>query len=431
MPARHYVAISLFLGGAMACGTEQPQVATSLIPTDVGTEQLVAPTITAVSPAVWTAGATVRVIGSDFLPTNMGTVRLRLVGSMVDGPAVDMTVDAIYRSANRVEFTYEPEGSAYATGIGTVDGKLTATNVSKRGSEARSEPYGTAIMIGKSVLIDHLRPASHSCAQRRTRNIVNGDLVEVGMELTGVDAATASSPIVIQTSYVDVLDQVRSVETSITEGTAATIDIDPGMLGVIDNDENLNDARTSRDVSLSITATTGSGEVVHRQVMFTVRQEFEVVYDGSYEILDTLEPQAVTGCLSGGQYGASFNYSEDRDEERERELELSGSFKVDLWLISVGFGFRVVDKARSSSSAGLGISHGVMPHWFGAFYRQTSQILRTGDIIRYNACGEPNLVGSAQVYDWLWSPGFAQRDGPCPPLPPAELTELGALTISR
>ncbi len=423
------VAISLLLGGAMACGADQPQAAAVVIPLETGEEHSSAPSITAVSPAVWTAGTTVRVIGSDFLPSTLGKVRLQLVGTVGGGPSVDMTVDAIYRSATRVEFVYEPEGQAFAGAIGTLDGKLTATNVSKRGGEARSQPYGAAIMLGKSILIDHLRPSSQTCARRRTTNVLNGDLVEVGVELTGVDAATAGASIVVRASYVDVLDQVRGVETAISEGTAATITIDPGMLSALhDDDESLNDARTSRDVGLGITATTGTGEVLRRKVVFTVRQELEVVYDGSYEVLDALEPQAVTGCLAGGPYGASFNYSESTEEERERELEIKSSFNVDVWLISVGFGFKVVEKARSSSSTSLRISHGVMPHWFGAFYRQTSQVLRTGDIIRYNACGEPNLVGTAEVYDWLWSPGFAQRSGPCPPMPPAELTELGTLT---
>ncbi|HSI03359.1 MAG TPA: hypothetical protein VLC93_02720 [Myxococcota bacterium] len=417
----------LLLGGATACEPGLPEIPVALELQDT-IHGLATPTLAVVTPPTWTAGTTVRVGGGNFLTPGAGNVRLRFVGELTDvGGArhlVDMQVDAVYRAANKVDFVFEPDPSM--VGPGTFTGEVIAINEGKNGDVARSSPLATTIGVGPSILVRRLEPASQGCPHKHASGILNGELVELDIELTGINAGSAGVPIVVTVAYVDVLEQPRSLEAAITDGRSAALTIDPGMLAPTDDPEDLNDARVSRDVRLSITANNGADEL-RRNVGFTVREPFEVVYDGSFETLALMSPVPVTGCLPGGTWGASYDYEESFEDERERELELTTEFKVSLFIIDVGFRMKTTEVARSRSASRLVIARSVFPNWFGAFYRQAVKILRVGDIVRYDACGEANIVGEAHVIDWLWSPGFAQKQGPCPPLPPAELSELGTL----
>ncbi len=422
--------VVLLLGGATACEPGLPEIPLA-IETHETTHVLEAPTLAVVTPSTWTAGTTIRVGGGNFIIPGSGTVRVRFVGELTDEAGtsrpVDMQVDAIYRAANKVEFVFEPDPSM--VGPGTFTGEVVATNVAKSGETARSDALSASITVGPSILLRRLEPASQPCPHKRASGILNGELVELGVEVSGIDAGTALAPIVVTVAYVDVLDQPKSLETAITDGRATSLTVDPGMMGPHDDDEDLNDARLSRDVRLSITASNGA-ESIRRNVGFTVREEFEVLYDGSFDIVDLMSPLPVTGCLAGGQWGASYDYEESFEEEREREWELTAEDKIDLWFISVGFKIKLTEVARSRAANRVVIARSVFPSWYGVFYRQTAKILRTGEILRYDACGAGVPVGEALVTDWLWSPGFAQKSGPCPPLPPAELSELGTLLDS-
>ena len=417
----------LLLGGAAACEPGLPEIPVAVETQDT-TRAMAAPTLAVVTPATWVAGTTIHVGGGGFIIPGSGTVRLRLVGELVDGAGarhrVDTQVEGTYRAANKVDFVFEPDPTMVGPGIFV--GELVATNVAKSGETARSSPLATTITVAPSILLRRLEPGSQACPQKRAAGIMNGELVELGLEISGIPAASAAVPIVVTVAYVDVLEQARSVETAITDGRAATMTIDPGTLAPTDDAADLNDARLSRDIRLAITASNGAS-TLRRNVGFTVREPFEVLYDGSFETLDLWQPVAVTGCLAGGQWGASYDYEESFEEERERELELTTEDKISLWIIDVGFRIKTTEVARSRSSSRLAIGRSVFPNWFGAFYRQTSKILRSGTIVRYDACGAREVVGEALVTDWLWSPGFAQKNGPCPPLPPAALSELGTL----
>lgn len=404
---------------------------------DPGNDDTPEPRLIAVSPTIWSAGTTVKVIGSNFVQGSKGKVMIRFAGTYAgsegsDGGAVDMEVQAIYRASNKVEFTFEPDTlpAGFGLGVGSFTGRVTASNVSKRGAEVKSQPLATTVQVGPSIVVNRLSPYSQSCSTPRVPGILNGELVDMEISVTGMGSGSGYAPIAIMAAYVDVTDQPQVVEGSITDGTSTLLTLDPGSLGVFDDPESVNDQRTSRDVGVSVTATDGEGNSIRRTVIFTVHQPYEVYYDGNSQVVEVFEPQAVTGCLPGGQYGNSFNYSENQSEGRSRGYSLSGNFGVSVWILNVGFGFGVSSSVSSGSGSGLGISHGVPPHFFGAFFRQTSKLLRTGAIIRYDACGVGREVGEAYVTDWAWAPGFNQKQGTCPPLPEPLLSEAGTVEVS-
>ena len=396
------------------------------------TDPLTAPNIIAVTPTVWSAGTTVKVLGGDFIGPSKGTVMVRFVGTYSGSGggasgSVDMEVKATYRASNRVEFVFEADDTpaGFGTSVGSFTGKVTATNVSKRNEEAKSDPVTTTVQVGPSIVVNRVSPYSQACDMSRAPGILNGDLVDIDLSVTGMGSGSGYAPIALTAAYVAVDDQPRVIESSISDGNSTLLTIDPGMLAPGDDPENVNDVRTSRDVGVSITATDGAGNQIRRMVVFTVHQPYEVYYDGNVEVTEVYAPQAVTGCLPGGMNGNSFNYSESTNEGRSRGYSLSGSFGVSVWILNVGFGFGVSSSVSSGSGTGLGISRSVFPHWFGAFFRQTSKLLRTGTIIRYDECGTGREVGEAYVTDWTWAPGFNQKQGPCPPLPEPLFSEPG------
>lgn len=423
------------LGGAMACGSETtagPSVSQPLAETE---PTILTPTLTAVSPTTWTSGQVVKLVGAHFVDGHAGKVMVRLVGQMHGDSGgtqpVDMEVEATYRASNKAELVFEADTPPRGFGLttGTFTGQVTATNVSTRGAEAHSAPITTTITVGPSIIVERLQPMSQFCSQMRTPSILNGEIIELDLAVTGMPAGSASAPIAIKAAYVDATDQAQLIETSITSGTQAPLTIDPGMLWQGDEPEGTNDARASRDVGISLTATPASGTPISRNIVVTIRQPYEVVYDGNSQVVERFEPAPVSGCLPGGQTGNNFRYHESVRESREREYELTGSFKVDVWILNLGFGFRVSEGVSSDSDSDLEISHGVFPHWYGVFYRQTSKLLRTGQIVRYDGCGVGSVVGDAYVTDWTWAPGFGQSAAACPPLPHPDLSDLGDVIL--
>ncbi len=395
-------------------------------------DSVTAPNIIAVTPTVWSAGSTVKLLGGDFMGPSKGKVMVRFVGTYSGGAgggggSVDMEIEATYRASNRVEFVFEADDTpkGFGSSIGSFSGKVTATNVNKRGGEGKSEAVQTTIQVGPSIVVNRVSPYSQSCDEKRAPGILNGDLVDIDLSVTGMGSGSGYAPIALTAAYVAVDDQPRVVEANISDGNSTLLTIDPGMLAPGDDPESLNDARTSRDVGVSITATDGEGNQIRRLVVFTVHQPYEVYYDGNVEVVEVFAPQAVTGCLPGGMNGNSFNYSESTNEGRSRGYSLSGSFGVSVWILNVGFGFGVSSSVSSGTGTGLGISRSVFPHWFGAFFRQTSKLLRTGTIVRYDECGGSREVGEAYVTDWTWAPGFNMKPGPCPPLPEPLFSEPG------
>ena len=62
----------------------------------------------------------------------------------------------------------------------------------------------------------------------------------------------------------------------------------------------------------------------------------------------------------------------------------------------------------------------IIPNTYGAFYRQTTRLVRRAAMVAYNQCGAAQVVGEIDFTDWTWSPDLALA-AQCPPLPPSNL----------
>lgn len=74
----------------------------------------------------------------------------------------------------------------------------------------------------------------------------------------------------------------------------------------------------------------------------------------------------------------------------------------------------------SSQSETLSITRWLLPGHFGVFYRQTTRMIREGEIIAMDLCGNETVVGRIVLNDYTWAPDFAMGTG-CPPLPESGL----------
>jgi hypothetical protein len=418
------------LGMAAACG-DSPMVQPTPDGTGTGqTTTVPTPTVVGV-PAVWRAGDLIKVAGSNFLiPTDGGSVTLRFVGQF-EGEDVDWEIQASPRQANRVDFTFEandaPNGFGMTTGRFT--GKVTATNIGRNGKEAMSAAANVNVEVGPSIVVRGLTPEGVTCESPRTRDTLKGAILDLDFDVTGLGAGSGYTPITMEITWIDVNGEVKSITKNVSSGTSGSVRIDTGTPSPMDDESGTDDESLSNDIGISLQATDGDGNTINRRVVVTVHEELSVVYNGQTDIVEVMNPQVVTGCLNGGQTGNSFNYSESTSEGRSRGYSLSANFGINVWVLNLGFGFGVSESVSSGTGTGTGISHSVFPHWNGAFFRQTSKLRRTGQVIRWEDCGSSAQIGEAYVTDWVWAPGFNQKEGACPPFPEPLVSQAGVIEM--
>lgn len=424
------------LGIVAACGGDETNIPGPGTNTGGSGGQVATPTVIGV-PAVWRAGDLIKVAGSNFLtPTDGGTVTLRFTGTFAGsegagGEDVDWVFNATPRQGNRVDFTFEADEAPNGFGMttGTFTGKLTATNTSKKGQEAQSAAIDVSVQVGPSIVIRSLSPNGVTCEAARTKHTLKGAVVNLDVDVTGLGAGSGYTPITLNVSWVNINGDTKIITKNISNGTSGSFQVDTGTPSPMDDDMPNDNATLENDIGISIQATDGDGTTIQRRVVVTVHEELSVTYNGDSEIVEVFAPQVVTGCLAGGQTGNSFNYSEGTSESRSRGYSLSASFGLNVWVLNLGFGFGVNSSVSSGSSTGTGISHSVFPHWYGAFFRQTSKVRRTGLIVRYDDCGDSAQVGEAYVTDWVWAPGFNQKEETCPPLPEPLVSPTGSVEM--
>lgn len=339
-----------------------------------------------VSPRTWTAGTRVTVTGQHFTRATRFELEGQFAGADV---ALRLTPTGI--SATRATFVFEGEGLAHEEG--RLSGQITA-----RDGAARSDALDVSLTVGPSIYVTRFAPVDGSCDSARVSNTVVGTKLELVTETPNVTA-----------TWMDVNGELRT-------GTRI---IDPGVPGYIDPEV------PSYEISVALTDGT-----LRRTLSVVVHQETDIVYDGNTQIAEVYAPQPMSGCLPGGPQGSSFNYSESEEEEREVSWEASADVGVDLVIISAKFGLGLRSRMRKSSDSSLRLSHSVFRGGYGAFYRQTSRLLRVGDVVRYDACGGTDYLGSVEVTDWTWAPGFSQTTGACPPLPAPEMDDSGIMTTN-
>lgn len=132
----------------------------------------------------------------------------------------------------------------------------------------------------------------------------------------------------------------------------------------------------------------------------------------------------VTGGVGGGGERSQTN---DRDREWEQSRswgeaveesasvrEAEGASGSEAWAVS------------SSDSQALEFSAFLLPNRFGVFYRQTTRLVRTGQVVAYDLCGQAIPVGDMALDDYTWAPELAM-DTECPPFPESSFPEAQCL----
>ena len=82
-----------------------------------------------------------------------------------------------------------------------------------------------------------------------------------------------------------------------------------------------------------------------------------------------------------------------------------------------GEDFWTVSSSQSTITSYQGL---ILPGEDGVFYRQATRLLLPGEIVAYNLCGVPTVVGESDFNDYTWSVDLAEGDT-CPPFPESNL----------
>lgn len=81
---------------------------------------------------------------------------------------------------------------------------------------------------------------------------------------------------------------------------------------------------------------------------------------------------------------------------------------------------------ESTNSTSVSLEGRILPGQFGVLYRQTTRMALPGNLIAYNRCGIHEVVGDANLYDYVWSVALATGSS-CLPLPKSNLPEAECL----
>jgi len=102
---------------------------------------------------------------------------------------------------------------------------------------------------------------------------------------------------------------------------------------------------------------------------------------------------------------ASYNESVSMTEQVAETISEANS---ETWTVS------------SENSEALAIRTWVLPNHFGVFYRQTTRLVRRGQIIAMDLCGNESIVGEMILNDYTWAPALGMETE-CPPFPVSDL----------
>lgn len=83
-------------------------------------------------------------------------------------------------------------------------------------------------------------------------------------------------------------------------------------------------------------------------------------------------------------------------------------------------------RVRSSESESLNFGVFLLPMKYGVFYRQSTRLVRTMEVVAYDLCGNWTVVGTMLVSDFTFAPDLAMGDN-CPPFPESNLPEAQCL----
>lgn len=143
----------------------------------------------------------------------------------------------------------------------------------------------------------------------------------------------------------------------------------------------------------------------------------------------SLIAEGKAGFKVGGGVGGGG--TRETTNSRDREWEQSHSFGEaveESTAISAAEGASGTESwtVSSEDSHSLQFEAFLLPNHFGTFYRQTTRLVRAGDVVAYDLCGVAIPVGQLTLDDYTWAPELAISTE-CPPFPESTFPEAQCL----
>jgi len=441
----------------------------------------VKPTLYVASPGAISVGEKVEILGKDFIQPDRGYPTIVFKGSYFDDLGGNYPVDFQAKAkcvgsvdgkiaCAKLAWVLWPNIVFHPTGdhLGYFLGSVAVINVGKDGSQKASDRLQLKLEVRPSLLPRMARPTNAAC-----QSVVDATLEDTPMgfvvEAIGLRPASADNPITfywtfmldhwnVDTSYnttnpgsIFPKTGAFMLEEQVTSGNTSSV-MDGGnknfLLKVgsdVFGSSRLKTLKTGKipaagqgtsiATTVNVAAVDSSGKTVQLSMPITINPVATMHYDGDQQIAERYSPTPVSDCIPGGDIGRQVSYSEDKAETRSRSMSFQYNASVGLQFapipsnpfalninFSMGFGVDVGASVSSSSSTGMNISGQILPGEYGVFYRQTTKIYRTGQLVGHNACGQTADLGEVILTDWLFTPELAT--GPkC--TPPSQLPAAG------
>lgn len=465
--------IALLLG---ACGGEEGDITQP--PTTPAWENR-QPTLYVASPGALSVGQSLEILGQDFIQPDRGYPVVVFKGTYFDdqGQSYPVEIQTKGQCVGSLDgqiacakltwklwpnVVFHPQGDR----LGYFLGSVAVINMGNDGSQKPSERLQVKVQVQPSLIPRMARPTNAAC-----QAVVGATLEDMPfgfvVEAIGLRPASQDTPITfywtfmleqwqVDTSYnttnpdsVFPKTGVFMLEEQVTSGNTSSVTdggerwfitkVGSDLLGssrlkVLKTAKIPAEAIDGFAATVNVAAVDASGKSVHLSMPIKVSRVATMHYDGNQEIAQRFPPSQVSDCIPGGDIGRNVTYSEDKAETRSRSMSFQYNGSVGLQFapipsnpfalninFSVGFGVDVGASVSTSKSKGMNISGQILPSEYGVFYRQTTKIQRTGNLVGHNACGQTADLGEVILTDWMFTPELAT--GPkCTPktlLPPA------------
>lgn len=440
--------------------------------------ELPQPELRMVAPTAIHVGETMSIFGKGFADKAVGETRLVFEGifQTTSGKVNQVKLDVTPKFENQGVITWDfgpniPFTSEEETG--TFRGIIKAHSVGLDGTTKQApQALGVEIQVLPSILIRQMRPMNAGCPVGITATTDNTKFY-FEFKAIGLKAGSSKAPLRFVYTFlkenfqfsgyfgsqqgfdpeslfpkkgpVSVVEDVHNgTISSLGSGTPKNVNVIKGGVGNMSNiatgTDNLfgltnlmtapvntvsgNYAADYYDAVMNVVAVDSAGQQAKRSVALRVWVPIEVRYGGAAKPVRSYDPVPVSGCIPGGDIGRDVTYTEMTAETRSRSFsfstKLSGGFDIKVLRLNAEFGIEVNSAVSSSKSKDLKITGKILPKQFAAFYRQTIQLEKTGQLRGHGACGSTQDLGQVVVTDWIWSPDLA-KSKTCPPLPKSNL----------
>jgi hypothetical protein len=430
------------------------------------------PIIQVASPGELAVGDVLTVLGQRFVEPAHGKVVIALKGTYFDDvggtSAVDYQASAAVKNSGKLLWEMLPNIIFDKTGdhLGRFVGNLIVLNQGNDGSAEFSDPLPVTIKVLPSLIPRMARPTGTSCGSLVADTLENLPMAFL-VEAVGLRPASKDNPltfhwtflaeqwkvafnygtmdpssVVPKTGALVIEDVVESGRTSsVADGGSRNFLLRVGsdLLGSTSLKELKTGAIAAEGnnmpISVNVAAVDASGKQAKLALKLVIHRKADISYDGTSKLAERFPPQLVSDCIPGGDIGRDVSYHESTSESRARSLSFSWNASLGVSVapipanpfmlginFSVGFGMNVHEQVSSDKSKSLALNGHILPGQYGAFYRQTTKVLRIAKLTGYTECGQSYALGDAILTDWLFTPDLATGPTCTPPskLPPAQ-----------